>query len=152
MSLPTISAVGRLTEDPDLKFAQNGTAIARIRMAFNSRKKDERGEWVDDRVAYLDGTAFKQLAEHAAESLTRGMEVCVTGRLVTETWEDKKTSEKRSKLVLLIDSIGPSLAFATARVEKMQRDSNGNGGQRANAGARSGGGQADPWNDDQAPF
>lgn len=146
MSLPVMTGVGRLIEDPELKFAPSGMAICRLRLAFNSRKKDEStGQWADDKTFFVDGTAFKQVAENIAESLTRSMEVCVTGRLVTESWNDKNTGEKRSKTALLIDEIGPSIRFATATVKKMERSggqSNGGGGARWNQG---GGPADDPW-------
>ncbi len=157
MSLPTISGTGRLLDDPDLKFGSSGIAICKVRIAFNSRKRQDDGTWIDDKVCYLDGTAFKQIAENMAECLQRGTEVNVSGRLVTEQWENKE-GEKRSKVVLMLDSIGPNLAFATAKVAKMER-SNGGGGQSSQpsgggrAPARSGGRQsgqqggfdADPW-------
>lgn len=146
MSLPTISGTGRLLDDPELRFGASGVAVAKVRIAFNSRKRQDDGTWVDDKVCYLDGTAFKQLAENIAESLQRGAEVNVSGRLVTEQWENKE-GEKRSKVVLMLDSLGPNLAFATAKVAKMER-SGGNAGQSA-SGARqsSSRGQNAPAND-----
>jgi single-strand DNA-binding protein len=152
MSLPTISGTGRLLDDPDLKFGSSGIAICKVRIAFNSRKRQDDGTWVDDKVCYLDGTAFKQLAENIAECLQRGTEVNVSGRLVTEQWENKE-GEKRSKVVLMLDSIGPNLASATAAVKKMER-SGGNGQQgggtrspsRQSAPAGNDGGfGGDPW-------
>ncbi|MER7278366.1 single-stranded DNA-binding protein [Dactylosporangium sp. NPDC000244] len=143
MSLPTLSGVARLTDDPALRFAPSGTAVCKVRLAFNSRKRDDAGNWSDGDSFYVDGVLFKQAAEHAAESLSRGTEVVVTGRLKTEQWEDKNGGGKRSAPSLLIDSIGPSLAFATAKVEKMQRSgaqSSGKGG-----GSGFGGGNDDPW-------
>lgn len=127
MSLPNLSGTGRLTSDVELRFSASGLAIATIQLAFNSRKKDESGTWVDDAVFYIRGAAFKQLAESAAESLTKGTEVNVSGRLKTEQWEDKNGGGKRSAPALLIDAIGPNLAFATAKVNKVSRDSGGGG-------------------------
>ncbi len=156
MPLPAISGTGRLLADPDLKFGSSGIAICKVRIAFNSRKRQDDGTWVDDKVCYLDGTAFKQLAEHIAECLQQGTEVNVSGRLVTEQWENQQ-GEKRSKVVLMLDSIGPNLAFATATVNKMQRSNGGGqtGGQQS-GGSRpagrqpaptggSGGFDNDPW-------
>lgn len=149
MSLPQIHGTGRILDDPDLKFGSSGVAIGKVRIAFNSRKKQPDGTWVDDKSCFLDATAFNQLAEHLAQSLQRGQEVNVSGRLVTESWETKE-GEKRSKVALLIDSIGPNLAYATASVKKMERpggqSDNGGSRQPAPAGTRTQqGGSDDPW-------
>jgi single-strand DNA-binding protein len=127
MTLPILSGTGRLTADPELRFAPSGVAVLTLNLAFNSRRKNQAGEWEDGDVFYVRGTAFKQLAENAAETLTRGMEVNVSGRLKTEQWQDKQTGEKRSAVALLVDSIGPNLAYATAKVNKVTRESGRSG-------------------------
>lgn len=144
MSLPVMTGTARLIEDPELRFgAGSGKAVVRVRLAFNSRKKDPAtNEWVDADSFFIDGKAFDQAAENIAESLARGMEVVVSGRLRTEKWETKQ-GEKRSAPALLIDSIGPSLKSATAKVTKAS------GGQGRGAGpqarpAQSAAGE-DPW-------
>lgn len=151
MSLPNLSGVGRLTADPTLRFAASGTAVVEVSLAFNSRKRDQAGNWVDGDTFYVRGKAFKQLAENVAETLVKGMEVNVSGRLLTEQWQDKNSGEKRSATGLLIDSIGPNLAYATAAVTKT---SNG-GGSRASEATQSAPAD-DPWGgaaqDDMAPF
>lgn len=137
MSLPTLSGTGRLTADPELRFAPNGTAVCKLNIAFNARRKNQQtGEWEDGDVFYINATAFKQLAENIAECLTKGMEVVVTGRLKTDQWETRE-GEKRSAPSLLIDSVGPSIAYATAKVQKLDRSSGGGGARRASAD--------DPW-------
>jgi single-strand DNA-binding protein len=147
MTLPSLSGVGRLTQDPELRFAPSGVAVLTVNLAFNSRRKDESGTWVDGDVFFVRGTAFKQLAENAAECLIKGVEVQVSGRLKTEQWQDKQTGEKRSAVALLIDSIGPNLAYATASVRKVERTS----GRPAEAPAAD-----DPWSSpatsDEAPY
>mgnify|MGYP002621259668 FL=1 len=152
MSLPTIHGVGRLTDDPDLRFAATGTAICRLRIAFNQRKRDANGEWVDGDVCFLDGTLFRQEAEHVAESLRRGDEVVITGRLKTNQYETRE-GERRSRIELLIDSIGPNLRHATAQVQKMTRSGGSPGASPAT------GPDDDPWavpatarGDDAPPF
>lgn len=145
MSLPTMQGIARLIEDPELRFAASGTAVVKVRLAFNSRKKDANGEWVDSDSFFVDGTAFGQMAESVAESLVKGLEVVVSGRLRTERWETKQ-GEKRSGVALLVDSIGPSLRSATARVEKASRGGAGGQGQQQGGGARSGG-----WGGGQGP-
>lgn len=134
-----MSGVGRLTGDPELRFTGSGMAVATVNLAFNSRRKNQQtGEWEDGDVFFVRATAFKQLAENVAETLTRGMEVQVTGRLKTEQWNDKHTGDKRTATSLLLDAIGPNLAYATARVNKVSRD--GGGGR-----SRSSGPVDDPW-------
>lgn len=144
MTLPQMSGVGRLTQDPELRYAASGTAVLTVQLAFNSRRKNQQGQWEDGDVFFVRGTAFKQLAENAAESLSRGVEVHVSGRLKTEQWQDKQTGEKRSAVALLIDSIGPNLAYATAQVHKVERSSERPGAAPAD----------DPWSssDERAPF
>ncbi|MFC8339352.1 single-stranded DNA-binding protein [Streptomyces rubiginosohelvolus] len=153
MSLPTMHGTARLIDDPELRFgAGSGKAVVRVRLAFNSRKRDKTtNEWVDGDTFFVDGKAFDQAAEHIAESLSRGMEVVVSGRLRTEKWESGQ-GEKRSAPALLIDAIGPSLARATAVVTKASSNSSGGQGQgqgrEAFARARQEQGAAsaeDPW-------
>lgn len=124
MSLPTLSGTGRLTADPELRFAPSGTAVCKVNVAFNSRRKNAQGEWEDADVLFVGGTLFKEAAENAAETLGKGDEVIVSGRLKTRQWETPD-GEKRSTVELLIDSIGPSLRYAQAKVQKMGRSSQG---------------------------
>lgn len=125
-------------------------AVATIQLAFNSRKLNKQTqEWEDADVFFVRAAAFKQLAENAAETLTKGMEVHVSGRLKTEQWQDKTSGDKRSAAALLLDSIGPNLAYATAKVEKV-----GRGGQGAGSPVHdrpSGAGGGDPWGDVPPP-
>lgn len=145
MSLPTLNGVGRLTEDPQLRFSQNGTAVCSVNLAFNSRRQNpQTKEWEDGDSMFVRATAFKELAESMAESLTRGCEVVVSGRLKLDRWEDKQTGEKRSAPSLLLDACGPNLRYATAKVNKVSRDGGGSGfGGGASTPAD------DPWG--QAP-
>ncbi len=141
MSLPTMSGTGRLIEDPELRFTPGGKAVAKVRLAFNSRKQNpETKEWEDGDVYFVDGTIWGQEAEHVAESLQRGVEVVVTGQLKTRKYETRE-GEKRSTTDLAIFSIGPSLKYATAKVQKMTRSGSGSAPQ--------GGGFDDPWSSGQ---
>lgn len=123
MSLPVLHGIGRLTSEPELKFTQNGMSFAKVSLAFNSRKKDDSGNWVDGDVFFITGTLWKEAAENAAETLSKGMEVVVSGKLRTESWESDGV--QKSKTALAIDVIAPTLRFATAVVTKTDR----NGGQ-----------------------
>jgi single-strand DNA-binding protein len=135
MSAP-ITLTGRLGADPELRFAPSGTAVARLSIVTSRRVKNQQTqEWEDADVTWWDCTAFKQLAENAAATLGKGMAIVASGRAVQENWQDKD-GNKRSKIAVKLDSIGPDLNRATARVEKAS------GGQQrpAQNGQPSGGG------------
>ena len=115
----TITLTGRLTGPPELRFGASGVAVAAFTVVTSRRVKDPAsGEWSDADTTYWDCKAFKQLAENICESLDRGLEVIVVGRVVQESWEDKQTGQKRSKMSVRVDGIGPSLRGATAKVQK----------------------------------
>lgn len=141
MTLPVLSGTGRLTADPDLKFSQNGTAVAKVPLAFNARRKNEQtGQWEDGDAFFVTGAVFKDAAEQAAEQLRKGTEVNVTGRLKTRSWDDNGT--RRSVAELLIDSIGPTLREGAKKAERRGQDSRGQGG--GFGGSR----EPDPWASD----
>ena len=145
MSLPTLNGTARLMDDPQLRYGASGGAVVTVRLAFNSRKKDpQSGEWKDDASFFVDGKAFGPAAENIAETLSRGLEVVVSGRMKTDSWE--KDGEKRSRPELLLDSIGPSLRNATAKVQKAGGGS-GQGRQDARQAAQAGASAPaeDPW-------
>ncbi|MFI1161434.1 single-stranded DNA-binding protein [Streptomyces sioyaensis] len=141
----TITLNGRLTAAPELRFSASGVAVAAFTIVTSRRVKDQAtGEWSDADTTFWDCKAFKQLAENVCESLDRGVEVVATGRVVQESWEDRQTGQKRSKMAVRIDAIGPSLRSATARVEK----SGGGQGRQEFQQARQAQGAAsveDPW-------
>jgi single-strand DNA-binding protein len=117
VSLPPMTGVGRLTADPELRFTQAGKAVASIALAFNSRRLNQQTQqWEDGDTFFVRGTVWERLAENAAESLAKGMEVIVIGDLRTERWE--KDGQKYERPALLIRSIGPNLAYAVAKVSK----------------------------------
>ncbi|WP_250029717.1 single-stranded DNA-binding protein [Paractinoplanes maris] len=135
-----ITVVGNLVADPELRFTPSGAGVAQFTIASTPRQLDKQsGEWKDGTPTFLDCKVWRDAAEHVAESLQRGARVIVTGRLKQENWEDKQTGQKRSKLALEVDEIGPSLRYATAKIQKMTRS---NGGSQP-AQSQSGGG--DPW-------
>jgi single-strand DNA-binding protein len=115
-----MAGVGRLIDDPELRFTTSAVAMCKLRLAFNSRRKNDAGEWVDGDVFYVNATVWKDEAQNIAESLNKGDLVTVTGRLKTETWTNRD-GEKRSAAALMIDSIGPSMKFATVKVNRMER-------------------------------
>ena len=139
MSLPTLTGVGRLVDDPELRFTPAGKAVAKVRIAFSDRRKNpQTNEWEDGDKCFLDATVWEQEAENLAESLTRGCEVLVSGRLKQRSYETRE-GEKRTVYELVFASIAPTLKYATATIKKMQRS----GGQSA-PGAKTQGFD-DPW-------
>lgn len=147
----TMTLTGRLTGAPELRFSPSGVAVAAFTIVTSRRVKDPAtNEWGDADTTFWECKAFKQLAENIVESLDKGMEVVAVGRAVQESWEDRQTGAKRSKIAVRIDSIGPSLRYATARVEKAGGGS-GHGKQDALAAARAASsleGRQDPWASD----
>ena len=127
-----ICVVGNLVADPDLRFTPSGAAVANFTVASTPRTFDrQRNEWVDGEALFLRCSAWKQLGENVAESLTKGTQVIVQGRLKSRSYETKE-GEKRTSMELEVDAIGPSLQFATATVNRGGR---GGGQSRGNQGA-----------------
>jgi single-strand DNA-binding protein len=159
----TITVVGNLTDDPVLRFTPSGAAVANFRIASTPRTLDRQsGEWKDGEPLFLACNIWRDAAEHVAESLQRGARVIVQGRLRQRSYETKE-GEKRTVIELEVDEIGPSLRYATAKVQKMSRSGGGGGGfgasggggggnrQFSGGGNRGGGGNSgggfddDPW-------
>jgi single-strand DNA-binding protein len=142
----TITVVGNLTDDPELRFTPSGAAVAKFRIASTPRFLDKAsGEWKDGEPLFLSCNVWRQVAENVAESLQRGSRVIVSGRLRMRSYETKE-GEKRTVIELEVDEIGPSLRYATAKVQRMSRS--GGGGYGASGGNTSGGGgfaADDPW-------
>ncbi|MFY1705121.1 single-stranded DNA-binding protein [Micromonospora sp. WMMA1923] len=147
----TITVIGNLTDDPELRFTPSGAAVAKFRVASTPRFMDKAsGEWKDGEPLFLACTVWRQAAEHVAESLQRGARVIVSGRLRQRSYETRE-GEKRTVIELEVDEIGPSLRYATAKVQKMSRSGGGGGGFGSGSGSGGGGGQGgggnfdDPW-------
>jgi single-strand DNA-binding protein len=132
MAMGQVTIVGNLTDDPELRYTPNGAAVAKFRVAVNRRYKDQSGEWKDGDTSYFTVNAWRTLAENVAETLTRGANVIVVGRLQQRSWETQD-GEKRTVIEIEADEIGPSLRWATAKVEKQGRS--GGGDWSAGSGA-----------------
>lgn len=121
---PTITVIGNLVADPEVNFTQSGAAVCSMRLANTPSKKitaaDGTVTWQDEDTLWLKLSAWRQLGENCAETLTKGMEVIVQGRLKQRDWVDKE-GNKRISIELDVDAIGPSLRNATARVNKAAR-------------------------------
>ena len=167
-----ITVIGNLTADPELRFTPSGAAVANFTVASTPRMFDRQtNEWKDGEALFLRCNIWREAAENVAESLTRGSRVIVSGRLKQRSFETRE-GEKRTVVELEVDEIGPSLKYATAKVNKASRSGGGGGGfggggggSRQPAAQSSGGGAAseDPWGsapasgsfaggDDEPPF
>lgn len=148
----TVTVVGNLTRDPELRFTTGGKGIASFGLAVN-RRYQQNGEW-QEKVSFFNISAWDTLGENAAASLTKGTRVIVTGRLEQREYETQQ-GEKRNVVEIVADEIGPSLRWARAEIERTQR-SNPDGGPSNTGGAQrpSGGGgrPADPIYGDEEPF
>ncbi|MFD5278246.1 single-stranded DNA-binding protein [Pseudarthrobacter sp. NPDC058362] len=132
----TITVVGNLTNDPELRFTPSGSAVANFTIASTPRTFDRQSnEWKDGETLFLRASVWREAAENVAESLTKGMRVIVTGRLKSRSYETKE-GEKRTVIELEVDEIGPSLRYANAKVNRTQRS----GGQGGGFGGGNGGG------------
>ncbi|MGW2832093.1 single-stranded DNA-binding protein [Streptomyces sp. NPDC001286] len=117
-----ITVVGNLTDDPELRYTPSGVAMAKFTVASTPRAYDKQsGQWQDGTAMFLRCTAWRELAEHIADTLAKGTRVVVTGRLRQHNWQTDQ-GENRSMLALEADDIGPSLRFATAKVTKAHRN------------------------------
>jgi single-strand DNA-binding protein len=135
-----ITVVGNLTDDPELRFTPSGAAVAKFRIASTPRTLDRQsGEWKDGEPLFLACNIWRDAAEHVAESLQRGARVIVQGRLRQRSYETRE-GEKRTVYELEVDEIGPSLRYATAKVQRMSRSGGGSGGGGGGFGASNGGG------------
>ncbi|MGN6743685.1 MAG: single-stranded DNA-binding protein [Amnibacterium sp.] len=142
-----ITVVGNLTSDPELRYTQNGLAVANFTIASTPRNFDRQSnEWKDGEALFLRASVWRDFAEHVAGSLAKGSRVIATGRLKQRSYETRE-GEKRTAIELEVDEIGPSLRYATAQVT---RSSGGGGGQgggggRGQVGGGSGRQNDDPW-------
>ncbi len=137
-----ITVVGNLTADPELRFTPSGAAVASFTVASTPRTFDRNSnEWKDGEALFLRCSIWRQAAENVAESLTRGMRVIVQGRLKQRSYETRE-GEKRTVIELDVDEVGPSLKYASAKVNRTQRGSTGGG--FGSSGSDSGAAD-DPW-------
>jgi single-strand DNA-binding protein len=141
-----ITVVGNLTADPELRFTPSGAAVASFTIASTPRTFDRASnEWKDGEALFLRCSLWRQAAENAAESLTRGMRVIASGRLKQRSFETRE-GEKRTVIELDVDEIGPSLKYASAKVNRTQRGSSSGGfGSSASGSDGSSGASDDPW-------
>ena len=165
-----LTIVGNLTADPELRFTPSGAAVANFTVASTPRMMDRQtNEWKDGDPLFMRCSIWREAAENVAESLTRGSRVIVTGRLRQRSFETRE-GEKRTVYEVEVDEVGPSLKYATAKINKASRGGGGGGfgggapSSGGPSGAPTGGAPAeDPWGsapasgsfggaDDEPPF
>ena len=141
----TITLVGNLVDDPELRFTPSGAAVAKFRVASTPRYLDKAtNEWKDGESLFLQCNIWRQAAENVAESLTKGMRVILTGRLKQRSYETKE-GEKRTVFEVEVDEVGPSLRNATAKVTRTQRAAGSAGGNGGGFSAPAADFADDPW-------
>ena len=116
----TITIVGNVTRDPELRFTSSGQATATFGIAVNRRWQNRQSQQWEEATSFFDVVCWREMAENASESLTKGARVIVTGRLEQRNWETQE-GEKRSKVEIIADEIGPSLRWATAQIVRNER-------------------------------
>jgi single-strand DNA-binding protein len=145
-----VTLIGNLTMDPELRFTPSGIAMARIGLAVNRRYQRD-GEW-QEQTSFFYGTVWREQAESVAESLQKGARVIVSGQMEQRTWQDKDGQDRES-IEIRIDEIGPSLRWATATVNKTQRQDNWSEGNKSSgSGGASAPSPRDDYGPDEAPF
>jgi single-strand DNA-binding protein len=140
-----ITVVGNLTSDPELRYTQNGLAVANFTIASTPRSFDRASnDWKDGDALFLRASVWREFAEHVAGSLTKGSRVIATGRLKQRSYETKE-GEKRTSIELEVDEIGPSLRYATAQVTRTSSSREGGAGGGGNSGGGRGQVADEPW-------
>jgi single-strand DNA-binding protein len=147
----TVELIGNITRDPELRFTPSGAAVANFGLAVNRRWRNQQtNEW-EEQVSFFDIVCWRELAENVAESLTKGSRIMVSGRLDQRSWETQD-GDKRSKVEVVADEVGPSLRWATAQITRNERrDGGGSGGGFDSAPPRTEP-PAAAFNDDEEPF
>ncbi len=136
----SVTIVGNVTDDPELRFTPSGLPVANFTVAVNSRVK-KGDQWEDRNDGFFRCSCWRDMAENVAESLQKGTRVMVIGRLQEQKWEDNDGG-KRSRIEIQVDEVGPTLRWATATVQKSQRS--GGGGFGGGQGGQGGGSWGQP--------
>lgn len=123
----SVTLVGNVTRDPELRFTPSGQAVASFGLAVNRRWQNRSNQEWEEQTSFFDVKCWAQMAENVSESLQRGARVIVSGRLEQRSWESEN-GEKRSKVEVVADEVAPSLRWATADVKKNERRDGGSGG------------------------
>jgi single-strand DNA-binding protein len=155
----SITISGNITRDPEMRYTPSGVSKVSFGVAVNRSWRNQQTQEWEEQTSFFNVVAWRQLAENASATLTKGTRVVVSGRLEQRNWETE-AGEKRSIVEIVADDIAPSLRFATAEIHKVERSGpggdGGGGGQRrpapapAPAAAGGGGGDYDQYGEE--PF
>lgn len=137
----TVTLVGNLTRDPELRFTPTGQAMASFGLAVNRMWNDRQTNERRESTSFFDVVCWREMAENVSESLAKGARVVVTGRLEQRSWETQE-GDRRSKVEVIADEVGPSLRWATAEVRKTDRRGPGGSGGPGGPGGSAGPGSA----------
>jgi single-strand DNA-binding protein len=144
----TITLVGNLTADPELRFTPSGAAVANFTVASTPRTFDRQtNEWRDGDAMFINCAVWRQAAENVAESLQKGMRVIVQGRLKSRSYETRE-GERRTVFEIDVDEIGPALKYATAKISRNAGGGQGGGSRGSSGGGAPTGGGGNSYNDD----
>jgi single-strand DNA-binding protein len=156
----SVTLVGNVTREPELRYTAAGQAMAKFGLAVNRRWQNRQTNAWEESTSFFDVVAWREMAENVGESITKGTRVVVTGRMEQRSYENQ-AGEKRSAVELVADEIGPSLRWATAKVVRNERRSDGGDGFAGSGGGGGGGGGAPaerapaaaaPRYEDEEPF
>ena len=143
----TVTIVGNVTRDPELRYTPAGAAVANFGVAWNRKGKND-----EDVVSFFDITCWRNLAENVSESITKGSRVIVYGRLDQRSWENQD-GERRSKVEIVADDVAPSLKWATADLTRNEFKGGDAGGGNSNMSDSSSPGESTPtYSTDEEPF
>ena len=151
-----VQIIGNVTRDPELRFTTGGAAVCSFGVAWTPRRRNpQTGEWEDGDTSFFNCTAWRDLGENIAATISKGTRVVVTGSVKARDWEDRD-GNKRTSIEIDVDDCAPSLRWAQAQIERTSRQSGGQGGGGGFSGGGGGGGggqrQPDPVYGDEEPF
>ena len=120
MTTSTTTVTGNLTREPEIRYTRDGQATTQLGLAVNRRWQDRETQQWEEATSFFDVVCWRDLAENVALSLAKGMRVVVTGRLEQRSWETEE-GDRRTKVEIVAEDVGPSLRFATAEVQRTER-------------------------------
>jgi single-strand DNA-binding protein len=145
----TVTLVGNITRDPELRFTPSGQANATFGLAVNRRWQNRQNNEWEEATSFFNVVCWREMAENASQSLQKGARVIVTGRLEQRSWQTQE-GEKRSVIEVVADEIGPSLRWATAEIQRNERRSPDDGAPAPVGGSRPADNEPPPY--DEEPF
>ena len=147
----SVTLVGNVTRDPELRFTNTGQPTASFGLAVNRRWQNRQTQEWEEQTSFFDIVCWREMAENVSETLAKGTRVIVSGRLEQRSWETPE-GDKRSRVEVIADELGPSLRWATAQIAKNERRGPGEGNSYASGAPRQGAAATPAFNEDEEPF